>query len=387
MEKLVYVWYPIIALLLLWGAKFYGKGKWNEEFMTLSQTKMIQGFLAICILFHHAAQKTCASWLHPLFVVHGLDFFVEIGHFFVAVFLFCSGYGLYKSVRSKENYLQGFVKKRVLPIIVAFYVTAIIFTIVRALMGQKMDLPQVLRYLSGVQLSNPNAWYVVAIPIFYLGFYLSFRFIKKEGWAIAGTGFAVFLYVLLGTFTNHNDYLMCGEWWYNTAHMFMVGILFAKFEKGIIERVKKHYIIHLVVGLVAVPLLYRWSGHMLGIFSYYGETWGAPDTVFRRWMSLLSQVISTTSFVWAVLLLNLKCKLGNPALKFMGTITLEFYLIHGVFIELFGYSFQDLVPSLHYIRNVALYVLVLIACTVPSAYLLHKFLNVLCYGKKKKGES
>lgn len=104
---------------------------------------------------------------HLGFVVHGLDFFVEIGHFFVAVFLFCSGYGLYKSVRSKENYLQGFVKKRVLPIIVAFYVTAIIFTIVRALMGQKMDLPQVLRYLSGVQLSNPNAWYVVAISLIW----------------------------------------------------------------------------------------------------------------------------------------------------------------------------------------------------------------------------
>ena len=384
MEKLVYAWYPIIAIVLLWGSKFYGKQKWNEEFLTLRQTKQIQGFLAICILFHHAGQKTCASWIPPQVIVPGLEFFVPIGYLFVAFFLFCSGYGLYKSVHAKENYLSGFVKKRVIPVVAAFYVTAIFFLLLRLVMGQQMDAAQIIRYLVGIQLANPNAWYVIAIPLFYMGFYLSFRFCKKEGAALLGTSAVVLLYIIIGIYTDHNDYLMCGEWWYNTAHMFLIGILFAKYENNIIESVKKHYLPFLIASVLAALLFFRWSEMAQSIFSYYGENWGAPDKIFRPVMCLTAQQVASAAFVWAMILVHLKVRVGNFVLRFMGTITLEFYLIHGAFVEMFGYSFLDITPSLYYIENVALYLLVLLACALPSAYLLHKFMNVLCYGKRKR---
>lgn len=384
MEKLVYVWYPIIAIALLWGSKFYGKKTWNEEFLSLKQTKQIQGFLALCILLHHAAQKTCASWLPQQFIVPGLEFFVPIGYLFVAFFLFCSGYGLYKSVHAKENYLSGFVKKRVIPVVAAFYVTAIFFLLLRLVMGQQMDAAQIIRYVVGIQLANPNAWYVIAIPLFYMGFYLSFRFCKKEGAALLGTSAVVLLYIIIGIYADHNDYLMCGEWWYNTAHMFLIGIFFAKYERGIISHAKKWYIPYLLMGVFAVMALFHLSEAAQSIFSYYGENWGAPDKIFRRLMCLLAQQASALSFVWLILLISLKLRVGNPVLRFMSTITLEFYLIHGAFVELFGYSFLDILPSLFYIQNVALYVLVLFVCALPTAYLLHKFMNVLCYGKRKR---
>lgn len=56
----------------------------------------------------------------------------------------------------------------------------------------------------------------------------------------------------------------------------------------------------------------------------------------------------------------------------MGTITLEFYLIHGVFVELFGYSFIDIAPSLYYIRNVALMILVVAIPSIPAALFVKK---------------
>ena len=86
MDKLVYLYYPLLAVVLLWGVKFYKKGTWNDGFMSLSQTKTLQGFFALLIMFHHAGQKTCAPWLNPKFIIPGLEVFVPIGYFFVGIF-------------------------------------------------------------------------------------------------------------------------------------------------------------------------------------------------------------------------------------------------------------------------------------------------------------
>ena len=97
----------------------------------------------------------------------------------------------------------------------------------------------------------------------------------------------------------------------------------------------------------------------------------------------MSQMAVSCAFVFLVFLLNMKIKIGNKVLKFMGALTLEFYLIHGLFVELFGYDFLEMRPSIHYIRNVALYLLVVIALSVPAAVLLQKVHNlILGVGKK-----
>lgn len=384
MDKLVYLYYVVLVLILFWGAKVCRKKTWNEDFMSLSQTKYLQGFFAICVMLHHAGQKTCAPWHNPYFIVHGLDFFVPIGYLFVSVFLFCSGYGLYKSYKQKENYLQGFVKRRILPLVLAFYSTGLIFFVVRLLMGERMSGKQMFYYLSGAQLCNPNAWYVIALPIFYLGFYLAFKFIKKDGWALFATILLVFAYTLIGTFVDHNNWWMRGEWWYNSVHLFSIGLLFARFEKPVVEHVKKFYPVYLILAIVGVAVFYPLSEYTQNAFSYYGENWNAPDKVQRRWICLLSQMAVSCAFVFLVFLLNMKIKLGNKVLQFMGALTLEFYLIHGLFVELFGYDFLEMRPSIHYIRNVALYLLVVIVLSVPAAVLLQKVHNmILGVGKKK----
>ncbi|MBR6626802.1 MAG: acyltransferase [Lachnospiraceae bacterium] len=377
MDKLIYLIYPIMIIILFAGAKVCKRKEWNEEFMSLSQTKALQGFFAICIMLHHAGQKTCASWKPAPFIVHGLDFFVPIGYFFVGVFLFCSGYGLYKSFTQKEDYLRGFGKRRVLPLVLAFYSTAIIFFIVRLIMGERMNPGKIFCYLSGAMLCNPNAWFVIALPIFYLFFYLAFRFIKKTDAALAVTCFMVFVYTVIGTFIDHNDYWMQGEWWYNSVHLFSIGMLFARFEKPLMAHLKKYYAVYLILMIVGLAVLYPFSEYAQTAFSYYGQNWGAPDKVPRRWVCLISQAGAACAFVFLVFLLNMKIRIGNRILKFMGTITMEFYLIHGLFVELFGYSFLDLRATMgyvrgYYIRNVALYLVVVTILSVPAACLLQK---------------
>ncbi|MBQ9302826.1 acyltransferase family protein [Butyrivibrio sp.] len=377
MKQAIYLVYVALPVILLWGAKFSGK-RFNDGFLSLEQTKAIQGFLAICIMLHHIAQKTCASWIQPQTrIVHGLDMFVPIGYLLVSIFLFFNGYGVYKSYHTKENYLDGFIKKRILPVVLALYTTTVIFFIARLLVGEKMDAKQVILYLTSIQLCNPNTWYVIVLPFFYLAFYFSFKFIKKDGLAVlSATAFVVF-YMLLGTRIDHNNYWIRGEWWYNCVFLFPVGIIFAKFENKIIPHLKKYYWVYLVAALLLFYPLYIYSGFICNIFGYYGDNWGAPDTIFRRRVSLLSQVFLTTEFVFTVLLVNMKVAFGNKFLKFMGTITLEFYLIHGLYVELFGWQFDGGVPSPYHIKYVLVYVLVVFALGVPSAMLLKRLHGVI----------
>lgn len=383
MDKLVYIYYPVLAVLFLWGARLEKRGEWNEEFLSLRQTKAIQGFTAILIMFHHISQKTCASWLNPKYIVHGLDLFVNYGYYFVGIFLFGSGYGLYKSYMSKENYLQGFVKKRILPLVVAFYSCGLLFLVVRLLMKQRMQGWDLWLYIIGFKMPNPNSWYVVAVPMFYLAFYLFFRYIKNKNWALILTCLFIFCYTLLGTFIRHNAYWMCGEWWYNSAHLFSIGLLFARWEKEMIPKIKSRYFFWFILGIVFIFVSdagVRWAESNFSY--YYGEYSYKPvplfSMVWRKWVTLLVQQIASTIFVLWVFVAGMKLRIGNKALDFMGKITLEFYLIHGLFIELFGFSFLDVAPSIFYIRNVALFVLVVFVMALLAAIVFHKWMKLLC---------
>ncbi len=383
MDKLIYSVYFILPVLLLWGAKVEKIGEWNDEALSLRQSKAVQGFLALCIMFHHIGQKTCASWLNPPSRIQkGLGFFVPLGFLLVSVFLFFNGYGIYKSFHAKDNYLKGFVKKRILPVVLALYSTTIIFFIARILVGEKMDGQKVFWYLTSIKLCNPNTWYVIVLPFFYLFFYVSFRFIKKDGLAVAAVCGLVLLYMLEATRVDHNDFWIRGQWWYNCVHLFPMGVVFAKYEKNIMKFFKKFYVVLMPLSVLGLYPLYKFSTFITGTVSYYGENWNAPDKIMRRRICLGSEMLVTLDFVLVVILLCMKLRIGNKFLKFMGTITLEFYLIHGLFVEMFDHTFDGGVRSPFPIRNLMLYAVMVSVLGIPSAMLLKKF-HTFVLGKSK----
>ena len=378
MNNLTYLVYPLLLLLLLWNSKPAGHNDWNEDAFSLRQMKAMQGFFAICIMLHHIGQKTCASWISKeQFVAHGLDFFVPLGYYFVGFFLFCSGYGLMVSLQNKPDYLNGFGRRRILPIVYSYYSTGLIFLIARFLMQEPLDGLKVFYYVSGLKLSNPNAWFVVALPFFYLFFYLAFRISKKKNAPVHSDGAALsilvllmFSYQLLGTLIDHNDFLMRGEWWYNSVHCFPLGVLFAMYREEITAHIKRHYVLYFLLFFVGMFFTYGLSVDAQNRFSYYGEYWHAPDKVLRRWITLLSQMLASGTFVCFVLLAGMKIRIGNRFLAFMGGITLEFYLIHGLFLELFAYDFAGVAPSLYHLKSVPLLILIVFVPAIPSALIL-----------------
>ena len=155
----MYLFYFLLAALICFGARYAGRGNWNEEYTSLKQMKILQGITALGIVLHHMAQRTCAPWLPSVYIRHGLDSFVPIGYMLVGVFLFCSGFGLYTSVKTKPDYLKGFFRGRILPVILAFYLSEWIYTAIRLISGVKMDFMEILWYLSGLHMANGDAWY------------------------------------------------------------------------------------------------------------------------------------------------------------------------------------------------------------------------------------
>ena len=369
----MYLVYFLLGALLFFGAKGCRRKEWNEEYTGLKQTKNLQGIAALGVALHHMAQKTCAPWHSYKYIVHGLDFFVPIGYLFVAVFLFCSGLGLYKSWKTKPDYLHAFPRKRILSMVLAFYLSEIIYTLVRLAVGEKMDTAQILWYLSGFRMANYNAWYQIVIPFFYLAFYLSFRFCRRDGTAIGWVALFTLAYTLLGACLDHQGVgWMRGEWWYNSIIMFPLGMVFGKHEAKITAFLKKGYWFWLALSFAAIFVLYRVSTLACDKWwGYYGENWGDPLKVPHRLGSCVSQWLVCVSFVAFWFLLLMKVHLGNKALSLLGSVTLAFYLIHGMFVDLFGFDFAGVAKSAVYIKNVPLYILAVLACTIPATALFH----------------
>lgn len=376
MNSIIYLIYPGLLFYLFWGAKPSKKGEWNSEFLSLAQTKSIQGFCTIAIMIHHIAQKTCAPWIPKSVIRHGLDMFVPIGTFFVGLFFFCSGYGLVKSNREKENYLDGFYAKRMRLILFAFLITNLIYFLVRYKLADHLvaGIPWFF-HLNGPALPNNYSWYVLVILYFYIVFYLAFRCCKKEAVSIAIVFIVAVLYML------NCDWWMFGDWWYNTILLFPIGMLFARREKKIVAGWKKLYLgMTPIVGALMVGFLLASEF----VKNNAGQFMAMPYVAYR-WLVILLQVISVILFVMLVLLMNLKVKVGNKTLSFMGTITLEFYLMHGLFVQIFGFNFfDDPTKRMLYIESVPLYSIVVFALSLGVAIGLKIGLKWLCILVEKK---
>ena len=87
---MIVIWYVALCVLLFFGVKFCTHKTWNEENMSFYHTKCFLGFCAVIIVFHHISQATCAPWLNPRYIRHGLDIFVTAGYPMVAMFFLCS---------------------------------------------------------------------------------------------------------------------------------------------------------------------------------------------------------------------------------------------------------------------------------------------------------
>ncbi len=335
LKDLALLIYPISLLIVMFrGAGLSPRGKAAPGFLHPDQTGMIRAAACLCVVLHHVTQYVTGYGTVP----HGpVTVFNYAGFLFTGVFFFFSGYGLLTSLYTKEDYLRTFPRKRFPSVLIPFWtVNLLIVLFSRFLYGTRYTAAGFLSGVFGLTLVNGNGWFFVEITLFYLLFYLLFRWIRHRDAALLLLC-AVVTGVILCSFRLGHDapgavrHWFRGEWWYNSTSVFLLGLLAARFRERLSAFLEKHFAPALCVAAVLFAFSFPFSVWVLNRFGYYIDVpfGGRRAAAF----TLLAQTAAALSFTALVVLLNRKITLHSRILARLSGITPELFLLHGVFVS------------------------------------------------------
>ena len=343
--------YGLVFILLFWGGtnKFGKKKEFNEDYASLEVMKSIRGIAAIGVMLHHVSQEFAfqeAKALSP---------FVNAGAYFVAVFFFCSGYGLIKSLDTKKDYLKGFIRKRIVKsIVLPFYVNVLIYGLFMLLVRMPFTKTQWVTNLVGVTMMNEYAWFPIVLSLLYLVFFICFRFIKNRP-VCFGIIFVFIVALGIGTCINGhfawwagpNNWWMTeegymsakwwmhekvfwfsGEWWVNSAPAFLAGLIFANYEDKIVPFIKKKYAVKFFVLLLITLALNSLSDFGQARFGYWTEYNMNGPEIANKIKTYFCQIPLFFVLGFTVIIFLMKYHTINPVTKFFGKYSLHTYLMN-----------------------------------------------------------
>jgi len=316
--------YGIIPIVILIGIKNVKKStNINYNYFNQTQTSILKGISISLIVVHHFTIRL----VHPGFMKP----FLNVGFLGVVIFFFISGYGLMSSYLKDENYLNNFFIKRVSKIYIPFMVTNIFIGITSIfILNERYSVNDIL--LTSIFLKNITSgqvfWYINATILFYIVFYLTLKFSKTIKKAII----IMFIYSIIYIFLCRIEEM--GIYWYNTAFAFPFGVLFAYKREDILYKIKIYYNKLLIICLI-------------GFVIFFLISFKESKSIF------IFDAISSTLFIFLVMLLNYKLNIKSKLLDFIGSISFEIYLMHQFIIDIF----YDRYPTK---QSLSFYVLILI---------------------------
>ena len=310
----------------------------NENYLSISTCRAYKGIFAIVIIFHHLAQKTENGLLFQLFS--------GIGYLGVSVFFFFSGYGLLRSYINSENYKKGFLFRRLSSILIPYVIVTFLYWLMNYAIGNFYTIKDVFVAIVQGEPIALNSWYVINILAFYIVFWILMVLCQKHYCLMIVGG--LFWYVFYVAFCLKMHY---GGWWYNSSFLVSVGMIWAVYEKRILDVIKQHYISVAVSVGVLLAFLFFISFRIVPLGS-------------SNWIVLIMTTLKAILFTICVLLFSLRFVVENKILDFLGTISFEIYLLHGLFMVIFR-------NNIMYIQNELLWCILVLFCTIALAFLLH----------------
>ncbi len=222
----------------------------------------------------------------------------------VAVFFFMSGYGQMQAVKSRSGYLNGMVWRTVRKLFVPLLVVLGCAVVGEALFGS-LDAGRILSVCKeGEFILVPHIWYVLVLIALTMVFSLLAR---KLGGMRLPLGVFVVAVCLGGLFK-------CGfhwpRWWWLSLHAYPIGMFYCCFEGRIRQIIKGHAWLYVAAGALFFVVCI-----MNGRFRF-NEIEGAMRAMIGPMVALGFYVLPIPQ----------KCK----TLSFLGVISLELYLCHGV---------------------------------------------------------
>lgn len=174
------------GILILSAHSIHRKKEYSTS-LSVETSICLKGIAAVLVVMHHVQQQNV---LTKYYLVFGY-----IGFILVGTFLFLSGYGLAYGFYNKEGYMKGFLPKHLLSIYIPYWFVLILDSIVHLVFREPIDVSRFILSLMGFG----RHWFVTAILLFYVFFYLVFLLINKNSHKQLGICVCVLGYMLVCT--------------------------------------------------------------------------------------------------------------------------------------------------------------------------------------------
>lgn len=287
----------LVALILL-----FRRGPAKLNALSRAETLPLRGVLALLVAFGHID-----------LVAFGGGDYARILHFgseAVGVFFLLSGYGMMKSLRAKgAAYANGLFPRTLRKLAPAYLACIALFLPVLLIWGTDWLRECLHVFTRGDTFFLPHSWYVPALLGWTALFALASR--RFSGGRVAAAvvaGAAVYYAVMV--LANR-----WGPWWYRTAALFPLGVVFAWFEADV-RRLLERYGRACGIALAAVT-----CGFLFGT---------DPFPALHR-LPVVGDIPYVLLGVNTAVFLLVTPVCGNcRVMDFIGGISYEIYLVHPV---------------------------------------------------------
>lgn len=333
----------VVGLLGIWLIKIAKKNNANAQLLTFDREKTLpmRGVLALLIVLHHFFCQMPNGYQPK-------EFFVYLGATIVAIFFFISGYGLTVQYLIKgKNYFNGFIKKRLLKLIVPLVITIVVYKIVT----NNYNFLNTFHGLKNGLTPTPFTWFVYTIIAYYLGFYIIFKHLKLQTALMVMIGFT-FLYEYI-TISQHWD-----SCWYSATPAINVGMYYAAYENQIKQKlITKPITSFFIISTIVIMFFgYAILNSKLQLSLPFGDF-----VVF--WV--IPPIVTIVSYYYK--------QHNNKILNFLGNISYEIYIVHGIYVLQFSPMKE----------NKILYLAAIYAATIITAFIINKINNKIFQLPKK----
>lgn len=310
----------------------------------------LKGVLIICVFIQQLYRYSGIIEKSSLFCLK--EVCRAVGFFSMAVFVFLSGYELLETYNNSKTG-KNFGRNSILPLYISNILLVAIYGFLNVLIGnfECLSVDSIIKSLTFGGTIIINGWYIQILLLYSIVFYLLYRCFKIETWFYQMTALGITYSIVCHAIALPSSY-------YEYTLIFIVGMLWYKYSSVIESWIKKNGVESTVFVTACILCL---SAYWLS------------NTIYPVSFRVLSYFFLIPIVLMGIKKINIQCKL----IQFLGRISLEIYVVQGIFWSLFSSNIIRISISWMYVIAVG-------SISIVCAYLLHlieQSVYMVCYGK------
>lgn len=338
--------YLVFPLAIIFSIKkfLFVEYKKEKEIFSIDNTMTYRGIAAVVVMIHHFSLKM----VNP----GKMFYYWFVGYLVVSVFFFLSGYASFIQLQKKgDDFWNGYFIKRLSRLILPFFV----INTINAVFYRPSPLQYIcamfsLKQMRGQESEWSVVWFLTAILIFTVLYYISFRWMKNRNMALLIFLLGTILYLLVHVVVLHSP-----NYWFNSSFAYVSGIFYAMKKTLVDKFVSKNVKILIPISSVI------W----IGIF--FAMTKG-----YQFW---LIQIICAEVLLCLLICVEHCITFRNSPIKRIGKASWEVFLLHPLFYSVYYSVFADRY-GLSAVVVILISILVGILINMFDEFLLKKVLKI-----------